>query len=73
MDKNDKTKYFAAKIISLSPSQFSRFSNYNEALQKEIDILLKARHENLICMHDLKQTSNNLYLFLDYCNGGNLR
>ena len=75
MDKNDKThtKHFAVKVIPMSSAQYNKFANYNQLLQKEIEILLKARHENLICMHDLKQTPNNLYLFLDYCNGGDLR
>ncbi|KAL4451137.1 hypothetical protein ABPG74_021459 [Tetrahymena malaccensis] len=75
MDKNDKTheQYFAVKIIPMSSTQYQKFANYNQLLQKEIEILLKARHQNLICMHDLKQTPNNLYLFLDYCNGGDLR
>ncbi|EGR29139.1 protein kinase domain protein [Ichthyophthirius multifiliis] len=75
MDKNDSThqKYFAVKTIPMTPAQYQKISNYNQLLQKEIDILLKARHQNLIQMHDLKQTPNNLYLFLDYCNGGDLR
>ena len=42
-------------------------------LIREIDLLNKAKHENLISLHEMKTTHNNIYLFLDYCNGGNLR
>ena len=42
-------------------------------LKSEIDVLKKARHENLMQLNEIQMSSNNIYLFLDYCNGGNLR
>ncbi|KRW98127.1 Protein kinase-like domain [Pseudocohnilembus persalinus] len=58
----------------LGQGQFSvQQPQQKEVLQKEIDILLKAKHQNLIRLHDMKQSPNNVYLILDYCNGGDLK
>lgn len=74
MDKNDPshTRIFAAKIIALN-NPIVQSQEYKVRLQKEIDILVKAKHKNLIQLYDMKQTPNNVYLFTDYANQGDLR
>lgn len=44
-------------------------------LEKEIKILeelTKLHHENVVCLLDCKETSQNVYLVMEYCNGGDL-
>lgn len=44
-------------------------------LQKEINILKELsglQHENVVALLDCKETSQNLYLVMEYCNGGDL-
>ncbi|EGR33277.1 protein kinase domain protein [Ichthyophthirius multifiliis] len=68
--QTDQSKQYAVKVIS---SQIFKSSLHNfEMLKKEIEVLKKLRHENIVCLHEISQSSNNLYLFLDYCNGGDL-
>ncbi|EAR92952.1 Serine/Threonine kinase domain protein (macronuclear) [Tetrahymena thermophila SB210] len=69
-EQNNQSKRYAVKVI---PSQiFQQSMSNSQMLQKEIDVLKKLRHENLVCLHEISQSPNNLYLFLDYCNGGDL-
>ena len=39
---------------------------------REIDILRQIKAENIVQLHDVKRTPNNLYIFMDYCDGGDL-
>lgn len=32
----------------------------------------KVKSENLVAFYDCKITKNNIYIFMEYCNGGNL-
>ncbi|CAF3755651.1 unnamed protein product [Rotaria magnacalcarata] len=44
-------------------------------LEKEIKILkelTKLKHENLVALFDCKESQNNVYLVMEYCNGGDL-
>ncbi|CAF0932547.1 unnamed protein product [Adineta ricciae] len=44
-------------------------------LEKEIKILkelTKLKHENLVALLDCKESPNNVYLVMEYCNGGDL-
>jgi len=44
-------------------------------LEKEIKILkelTKLKHENLVALLDCKESQNNVYLVMEYCNGGDL-
>ena len=42
-------------------------------LQQEISILQKLNfHQNVIMLHDIQETANNYYMFMQYCNGGDL-
>lgn len=44
-------------------------------LEKEIKILeelTKLQHENVVCLLDCKETSQYVYIVMEYCNGGDL-
>lgn len=44
-------------------------------LEKEIKILqelTKLKHENLVALLDCKESQNNVYLVMEFCNGGDL-
>ena len=42
-------------------------------LEKEISILRKYRHRNIVCLHEAQRTSNHFYLILEFCAGGDLQ
>lgn len=39
---------------------------------KEINVLKKMNHPNIIKFIDAKKTENNIYLIMEFCNGGSL-
>ena len=39
---------------------------------KEINVLKKMNHPNIIQFIDAKKTENNIYLIMEFCNGGSL-
>ena len=46
-----------------------------DQLKKEVEIMLKMKNvqnSNVVKFHDLYETSNAIYIFLDYCNGGSI-
>jgi serine/threonine protein kinase len=43
-----------------------------EKIKREIAILKQLNNQHIVKLLDLSQTDNNLYLFLEYCNGGSL-
>ena len=58
-------KIIMKKNLAKSPS----------SLEKEIKILkelTKLKHENVVCLYDCKETQHNVYLIMEYCNGGEL-
>lgn len=46
--------------------------NMLKLLENEISILKNCENDNIIKLIDLKKTSNNIYLVLEYCEDGNL-
>lgn len=42
-------------------------------LVQEIEIMMKIKHENILRFLEAKKTSNNIYIFVEFCNGGDLR
>ena len=42
-------------------------------LVQEIEIMMKLKHENILRFLEAKKTSNNIYIFVEFCNGGDLR
>ena len=41
-------------------------------LRRELEILHKMKHKNIVGIKNYKKTKNNHYIFLEYCNGGDL-
>jgi serine/threonine-protein kinase ULK/ATG1 len=39
----------------------------------EIEIMKKMEHENIVKLLDVYQTSNNMYIVTEFCEGGDLR
>ena len=44
-----------------------------ELIKREIHILQQATHPNVVKLFDVARTPNYLYLFLEYCNDGDLK
>jgi serine/threonine-protein kinase ULK/ATG1 len=44
-----------------------------QQLKREIAILTKINHPNIVKLYDVHRTSNYLYMFLEYCHDGDLR
>lgn len=45
---------------------------FYELLENEIKVLKTCDNVNIIKLYDIKKTSNNIYLMLEYCNEGDL-
>ena len=45
---------------------------FTELLQNEIKVLKWCDNSNIVKLYDIKKTSNNFYLILEYCNEGDL-
>ena len=50
------------------------FANkYNlKNIQSEIDIMKKVEHPNIVRLHDVYQTNNNMYIVTEFCEDGDL-
>ena len=59
------TKRISLKIIAQEPF-------LKKYLQNEIIILNKIKHPNIVKLYDVKFTEDNIYLVMEYCNGGTL-
>ena len=70
LGQNDETKQpVAIKVITRK----SLVDNYMyETLLSEIEILKKLDHPNIVRLYDVLNTSNNVYIITEYCNGGTL-
>ena len=67
---DDKSnKLVAIKSISSSKLQDKRVM---ENFKRELKLLHSLNHNNIIKIQGVEKTVNNIYLILDYCNGGNL-
>ena len=47
-------------------------AKFYELLENEIKVLKACNNENIIKLYDIKKTSNNIYLIIEYCNNGDL-
>ena len=66
---NKETKReVAIKIISKKTMQPSDF----EQAKIEIDILKICQHPNIVNIYDVFETSNYIYIVMEYCDGGDL-
>jgi serine/threonine protein kinase len=44
-----------------------------ELIKREINILQQADHPYIVKLYDVARTPHYLYLFLEYCNDGDLK
>ena len=68
INKNTKQKV-AIKIID---KQFILDKNNYERIKREIYILKKSNHPNIIKVYDIKEDSKNYYIIMEYCKYGEL-
>ena len=62
-------KVVAVKTISTEKLKEKRSI---ENFKRELAVLKKLNHENIIKIEGVEKTSHNIYVVLEYCNGGNL-
>jgi len=60
----------AVKVIP-SVKLLESEDQYN-LFMREINVLRQIRGEHIVCLLDVKRTTNNLYIFTDFCDGGDL-
>ena len=60
------TKKISMKYISVEPL-------FKTSLQNEINFLKEFDHPNIIKLYDVKLKPDNIYLVMEYCNGGSLK
>ena len=70
LGQHEESKYpVAIKVIARK----SLVDNYMyETLASEIEILKKLDHPNIVRLYDVLNTTNNVYIITEYCNGGTL-
>lgn len=61
----------AVKVIALE--KISQDPKFLELLKREIDIMQKIEHKNIVRMYGASRTARNLYMFLEYCRDGDLK
>ena len=70
LTENEKThKRYATKRIH---TQVLKSRDAMKYLKNEINIMKQLDHENIIKLHESLQSTNNVYLVMDYINGGSL-
>lgn len=47
-------------------------SRQKQSLEREIQIMLSLKHDNIVKLYDHLETANNTYLILELCNNGDL-
>ena len=70
-------KIYSVKVIKTGEmracKQLSKLGIVDhKKLQREIDILMKADHPNIIKLYEYFESKNNFYLVMEECNGGEL-
>lgn len=69
----NKNQLVAVKIIDKKNITDKDPKKFIDLLQREISILQSLSHHNIVKMMDVSQTNNNIYIFLEFCNGGTLK
>ena len=62
---------YAIKIIGRLEDP-SKNSSIDEYTQREIEILKKISHQNIVQLYSVKMTERNIYMVFEYCNGETL-
>ncbi|CAD8051474.1 unnamed protein product [Paramecium sonneborni] len=75
------TVYFGREMnsqlpVALKVIDHSKAQNYGQlytSLHKEIEIMKRLKHPNIVQLYDVYSTQNNTYLVQEYCNGPDLK
>lgn len=68
------TEIFAIKAIDVNDLIFRFDRNLKDLFNREISILQKSKgHPNIVCLHRSYEISDHIFLFLEYCAGGDLK
>ncbi|XP_012223822.1 serine/threonine-protein kinase unc-51 isoform X1 [Linepithema humile] len=62
-------------VVAIKSITKKALAKSQDLLKKEIKILkalTKLHHENVVALYDCKESSNNVFLVMEYCNGGDL-
>ena len=65
----------AVKVIrrdTLKGTAVTKTGKFSELFENEIKVLKCCSNPNIIRLYDLKKTTNNFYLIMEYCNEGDL-
>jgi len=63
----------AVKVIPVANIPKKNSKEFTKLLKREIDIMRKlTESDSIVTMYDCALTANNLYMFLDFCDGGDL-
>lgn len=63
------------QVVAIKAITKKNLAKSQNLLGKEIKILKELtllQHENVVALLDCKETSNHVYLVMEYCNGGDL-
>ncbi len=60
-------KLLSLDQITKHPKEFTTL------LKREIEIMRLMNNEYIVNMYEVVMTKNNLYMFLEYCDGGDLK
>lgn len=71
IDANGQTETVAIKAITRNSEKLTK--KVLENLEKEISILGRYRHPNIVCLTQVSKTDKHFYLVLEYCAGGDLQ
>ena len=68
-DTKNKNRVVAIKVIEFKKIQHETAV---VTLKREIEVLRKLKGEHVVELVDMLRTENNLYLIMEYCEGGDL-
>ena len=69
--KDDTSKVVAVKVIPIE--KISSDAKFLELLKREIDIMQKIEQQNIVRLFGASRTTNNLYMFMEYCEGSTIK
>lgn len=69
-------EYLAVKLIELSTYEDeipNKISDELESVKIEIITLRSLKHPNIVRLHDVKRHKNKIFIFMEFCNQGDLK
>ena len=59
-------------MVAVKSIKILKRPGFNEKLRREMTILMKFNHENIVKLYDVSLLDEKVFLFLEYCEGGDL-